>query len=120
VAPNFEGWRKIVEQTVRGIADADLQKRAWFGSGPEVSSPDEMINQFFGDAAMEDFLDYPGVNLSPIQLTLGRHLLELMVRLSNGTPNSVDPTTFFDDPRWAEIRKAAQAFSSSLTTKIDP
>ena len=108
-------WRKVVEQVVGGIADADLQRRAWFGIGPEESSPDEEFNQFFDDAAVEEFLARPDTGLSRAQLQAGQYLLELMKKLSTQTPQYIEPSSLIDDPRWQEIREAAAQFLNRLS-----
>lgn len=109
-------WRTVVEQVVGGIADEDLQRRAWFGKGPEEFSPDEAFNQFFGDAAIDDFLARPNNGLNEEQIRSGRHLLDLMKRLSDETPQFIKPEDLIDDPRWRRIREAAQQFLDALST----
>jgi hypothetical protein len=63
---DLEAWRKVVEQVVSAIADEN--RRAWFGVGPEVSGPDEAFNQFFGDAAVEEFLNRDDAKLNDLQV----------------------------------------------------
>ena len=65
---NIEAWRKVVEQGVDAIADKNLQRRAWFGAGPEESSPEETINQFLGDAAIREFLSRQDTGLNEVQI----------------------------------------------------
>jgi len=108
-------WRKVVEQIVKGIADEELQRRAWFGIGPEESSPDEMTNQFFGDAAIEEFLRRRDTRLNDLQIKSGKHLIILMNEFSKQTPEVIDPSKAIDDPRWRQIREAAGRFSDLLS-----
>lgn len=114
---DMAAWRRVVEQVVSGIADADAQRRAWFGIGPEQGSPDEEFNQFFGDAAIEEFLARGDTGLRNEQLKAGQHLLELMKKLSVETPQHIEPEDLIDDPRWHEIREAAAQFLTRLSER---
>src|SRR5690242_20210690 len=109
-------WRNVVKQIVDAIADENLQRRAWFGVGPEVSSPNEMFNQFFGDAAIEDFVKRNDAGLNDLQTQAARYLVTLMRELSRQTPESINPANLIDDRRWEKIRKAAARFSALLAS----
>ena len=111
---DLNAWRKVVRQVVLAISDENLQRRAWFGFGPEVSSPDEVFCQLFGDAAIEDFLKRGDTGLSDQQLDAGKYLLTLMRKLSDETPSHIQPASLIDDPRWREVREAAARFSTIL------
>lgn len=114
---NIEAWRKVIEQGADGIADEELQRRAWFGIGPEESSPEETINQFLGDAAIREFLSRKDTGLNELQIESGRRLVDLMERLLKDMPQGyrfIDPLKLIDDPRWNEIREAATRFSALL------
>jgi len=115
MSSHVAAWRKVVEQVVRAIANEDLQRRAWFGAGPEEDSPDEMLNQFFGDAAIEEFLVSKDNGLDNLQSQLGMNLLKLMKELSKQTPQHIEPSDLIDDPRWRKIREAAAQFSAVLS-----
>jgi hypothetical protein len=114
MALDLIAWRKLLEEVVDSIADEDLQRRAWFGRGPEVWSPDEAFCQFFGDAAIEELLDRNDSGLSEPQLRAGRDLMALMRELSDQTPEHIKPSDLIDDPRWRRIRKAAARFHKLL------
>jgi len=111
-------WRKVVEQVVRGLADEDMQRRAWFGVGPEVSSPGEEFNAFFDDAAIEAFLARSDNGLSALQLEAGRNLVNQMLVYSERLPECPDASEVFDDPVWSEIRRAAARFSKLLSADV--
>ena len=114
MAADLTAWSTVVKQVVGGIADEDLQRRAWFGIGPEETSPDEDFCQFFDDAAIEEFLARDDTGLNQAQLECGRHLLVLMRELSDQTPEHIKPADLIDDPRWQEIREAAARFYKLL------
>jgi len=114
---NIEAWRKVIEQGTDGIADEQLQRRAWFGIGPEESSPEETINQFLGDAAIREFLNRRDTGLNELQVESGRRLVDLIERLLKEMPQGhgfIDPSKLIDDPRWNEIREAATRFLALL------
>src|SRR6185295_14328021 len=111
---DLDAWRKVLADVVDSIADEDLQRRAWFGLGPEVWSPDEAFCQFFGDAAIEEFLDRHDTGLSEPQRKAGRDLIAMMRELSDQTPEHLKPSELIDDPRWRKIRKAAARFHKLL------
>jgi hypothetical protein len=115
---DLHAWRKVVEDVVAGLADEALQKRSWFGAGPEESSPDEEFNMFFDDAAVEQFLDRSDNGLSQPQQDAGKRLAELMRALSDETPDHIDPSELIDDPRWKNIRAAANRFSELLRADV--
>jgi hypothetical protein len=114
MAVDLKAWRTVLEEVVDAIADENYQRRAWFGIGPEESSPDEDICQFFGDAAIEDFLDRNDTGLNEQQLDAGRHLVKLMSELADQTPDHIKPSDLIDDPRWQKIREAAARFRKLL------
>ena len=111
---DLSAWRKVIEQTVDGIADESYQRRSWFGLGPEISSPDEEFNTFFGDAAIEEFLQRDDTGLNDLQIEAGRYLVKLMNDLARQTPEHIEPADLIDDPRWKRIREAAARFSALL------
>jgi len=114
MAVDLDAWRNVVKEVVGAIADESYQRRAWFGVGPEESSPDEGICQFFGYAAIEEFLDRNDKGLRATQIKAGRHLVKLMSQLAAQTPEHIEPSELIDDPRWRKIREAAARFHTLL------
>jgi glycerol-3-phosphate O-acyltransferase len=112
---DMAAWRKVVEQVVSALADEEMQRRAWFGLGPEQDSPNEMFNQFFGDAAIPEFLRREDTGLNERQRELGSQLVQLMTKLSADTPNHIEPGDLIDDPRFRRLREAAATFLDSLS-----
>jgi hypothetical protein len=113
---DFQTWRESVTDIAKQIADAEFQRRAWFGMAHDaVSSPDEMYNQLFGDAQIEQFLAMYKHKLSLEQLKAGETLVRTMNEYADQTPEHLDPSVLIDDPAWQEIRDAAAAFVTSIT-----
>ena len=111
-------WKGVIKQVVGGLADEAAQRRAWFGTGPEVSSPDDDFCAFFGDVAIEDFLERDDAGLTAKQREAGLHLVSLMRALARETPTHIDPAQLIDDPRWQRVREAAARFSASLSERV--
>ena len=83
------------------------KRRAWFGVGPETSSPDEDLCQFLDDARAEAFIARNDTGLNTAQIAAGQHLAGLMRRVADETPDHIEPSDLIDDPRWRQIRSAA-------------
>ena len=109
-----EVWLSRIKEAVSAIADRDYQQRAWFESGPEVSSPVEMYCNLFDDFDYGNFLCSPQVGLTDEQKDLGTTLKEKMDAYSALIGDQPDPSDVIDDPRWDEIRQAAQRLLDKL------
>jgi hypothetical protein len=109
-------WRQRVKEVVEGIADEALQRRAWFGAGPEEYTPAEAVEMFFGNAAMEEFLARADNGLDDAQTAAGWRLFTLMDSLTRGTKAEhwTDPSYLIDEPRWKVIRAAAAEFAKAF------
>jgi len=104
---DLNDWRHLVEQQIAWLADEGGQQRAWFGVGPETSSPDEDFCQFLDDARAEAFFARSDTGLNTTQIAAGQHLAGLVRRLADETPDHIEPSDLIDDPRWQQIRSAA-------------
>jgi hypothetical protein len=117
---DIAAWRRVVEQTVSGVADEELQRRSWFGNGPEIFSPEEAFNQVLDDAALEEFLLLDSNGLTDLQRVSGKRFLKLVEDLSAQTPQFIDPAKLIDDPRWKLVRKSAAHFLAVLRANTKP
>src|SRR5438477_8946197 len=88
--PDMKLWLFNVKNAVDEIADEELQRRMWFGAGPEIGTPSEAFNRFFSDAAIKEFLQRPDTGLDHRQLEALRHLMNMMRELSDETPQNID------------------------------
>ena len=114
---NIDKWFTVIKQTVEFMADEEATRRAWFGIGPEVDSPGENFCQFFGDAAVMEFLDRTDHGLTPPQFAALKDLAALMRKLSDETPDDIDTAIgaeLINDPRWKEIISASDRFLKLL------
>ncbi len=110
-----EKWRIAICDVVKNISNEEFQRTAWLGLSPtRVSSPDELLSQFFDDFDFSDFLTSPEVNLTSEQKAAGENLKGKMEKFADSTPKHLDPRDVIDDERWKEIRIAAQVFLETL------
>lgn len=110
-----ERWKIPICDVIKDIANEEFQRTAWFGLSPtQVSSPDELLCQFFDDFDFSEFLNSPEVNLTSKQKAAGEDLKSKMEKFADSTPKHLDPRKVIDDERWKEIRLAAQAFPETL------
>ena len=103
-------WTELIKDTVRHIADKAYQERSWLGRGTEVDSPEEMFCRLFDDLDFEGFLKAEDVPLTADQRMRGRLLSYKMNDYASRTPKLLNATEVLKDPRWEEIRAAADGF----------
>ena len=109
-------WRRVVKSVVEGVADEAMQRRAWFGFGPEIASPGEHVDMLFGDVAIEEFLARTDTGLDELQIAAGWRLVARIEELLEEAKAEewMDPNYLIDDPRWRAIRTAAAEFAEGL------
>ena len=111
---DFETWKNMILTVAAQISDREYQRRSWFDKGHDVSSPDELYNGLFDDSMIEEFLDTHAKDLTEDQRSAGRELVRQMNQYADVTPEHLDPTTTFDDPRWENIRRSALSFVRAM------
>ena len=110
-------WFGLIKNAVGRLADEEMQRRSWYGHGPEVGSPGEIFCGFLDDAAVEEYLKRDNTGLNQRQLEALTRLTKLMLKLCDETPNSIDREigpAFIDDPRWKLVIKTAKETQSLL------
>jgi hypothetical protein len=109
-------WSKRILDALRHIADAEYQRRAWLGVGPEVSSPVEVYNELFDDCRIEEFiLDPPAYISGATRASLVR-LERCMDELELDDSR---PAEFIDHPAWQEVRGIATQAVGYLERDIE-
>jgi len=104
---SYEEWKGRIVDCVRAISDEQYQRRSWFGVGPDVNSPDEMICEVFDDLNVPDFvLRYSSV-LTKAELQTAHDFLAAFTAFADSTPPHLDPNVVFVDKRWKHIRTLA-------------
>jgi hypothetical protein len=110
-------WGKNLLMAVQNVADEAYHRRAWFGLGPEVSSPCEIFNILFDDAGMEQFLTKPPAYASHATLAQLSRLRDEMELLDVDEDAA---RTLIDSPAWTEIRELARAAAELLDKDLKP
>jgi hypothetical protein len=100
-------WKANIIGVLERIADERYQRLAWFNNHPEVSSPDELINQLLGDFQFEKF-----VTLNECRLCGHAHdsiseFTNSLIIFCDSTPQFLNPFEIIDNPSWIKIRQAA-------------
>lgn len=104
---NMAIWRENVRSIIEDISEEAKQRRAWFGIGSEIWSAGDAFINFFDDFAVDEFIERPDCGWNDEQIRVGRRLSQLMRKLSDETPEFIEPDELIDDPRWIEIRGVA-------------
>jgi hypothetical protein len=105
---DFGFWRQNVIDAARRAADRTYQQRAWFGQGPEVDSPGELICTFMGDLVFEEFLIH--LRLSQPERAEAVRLYEAVERYASLSPETLNPFHVIDDPQFESVRIGAKEF----------
>jgi hypothetical protein len=111
-------WGKNLLTAVQNIADEAYQRRAWFGLGPEVSSPSEVFNCLFDDTQIEDFLANPPTYASRASLAQLARLRDAMDDLLGVDDDRAE--ALIDSAPWAEIRQIARTAADLLAKDLKP
>lgn len=107
-------WTANITGVLERIADAQYQKMAWFNCHAEISSPDELINQLFGDYLFESFIESKEAGLSENQQSAARAFSATLKEFCDQTPQILDPREVIEDPRWMRIRRDAASLLNVL------
>ena len=107
-----EDWIRQILRVVGEIASRDFQERAWFGIGPEISSPNEIYNSLFDDSTFDLFFEKYAVTLTPRQIKVWNDLKKSLEDYEQDSDKLNDARRVFDDPEWQQVRGAAERFIS--------
>gem|GEM_PF-3459000 len=112
---NFETWRARVVEVATHLSDPGFQELTWFGkSADAISSPEELINQFFGDVQFVEFLAIHRNRLSESQVSAASILIQRLDNYCKRRPDSLDPAAVINDSEWKEILVAASSFLAAM------
>ena len=106
-------WNIKIVKLFKDFADEDLQRRSWFGIGPEVSSPAEMC------CWLED------VDLESWRVDRENELGDLLSRMISDfinevdqLPENIDDWTIFASNKWIKIRLLASVIRDILEVRM--
>lgn len=107
-------WDQKIIQLFADFADEDMQRRSWFGIGPEVSSPIEMCN-WPDDIFVEEWIDKNRKNL-------GIHLEEFMRDFLKDIDRLADleeSWSVFSSIEWIQVRLKASVVRDVLLKRLE-
>ena len=112
-----EGVLRRFLETIAEISDKNFQERIWIkGIGPECSSFEEAICDFFDDG--EPILkNYKEFGLTDKQYEEVIQLQNELQKYCDKTPEIVDNKEVLEDPEWAKIRKIAKEVLEAFNYK---
>lgn len=102
----LDRWLEIARPAIEAFANRAFQSRAWFGHGPEVSSPTEVICQLF-DFRFDKTSQDPSFDLSNEQRAACARFGEMVDGYARSHKGHLDEHEVIDDPEWERIRQAA-------------
>lgn len=107
-------WDEKIVQLFKDFANEDLQRRSWFGIGPEVSSPAEMC------CWVEDLeLDSWRTTKEPLIGDLLSRMIEDFMSEVAHLPEDINDWTVFASREWIKIRLMASVIRDLLEKRID-
>ncbi|WP_374136159.1 hypothetical protein [Sphingomonas sp.] len=89
------------------MADESFQRRAWAGTGPEISSLVEVICRLFDDALFIEYKDKYKETLSSYILTNVSILDQKIKSLDTVYLDTLPVMKVIESPKWVEIRNIA-------------
>jgi len=118
---NREEWIVQILDVVEEIASREIQERAWFGIGPEVSSPDEIYNQLFDDNTCDLVFEKYAATFTPQQTVAWNDLRRKLEEYGEESEELDDPHRVVNDPEWQKVRESAARFIMAFeTSKAEP
>ena len=93
------------------LASREYQRQYWFTENPSdgFSTPEEAIHRGFEDLSMMEQLESPELSFSDDQKVATRRLDRVLDEFCESHPRPWCRENVFDDPKWEEVRIAAQA-----------
>ena len=109
----IENWNNKVIELFADFSDEDLQRRSWFGIGPEVSSPIEMCN-WADDILLEEWIVE---NESKLDLHLKNFIQDFLLDLDK-LAALPDDWKVFSSPEWIATRLNASVIRDLLNKQF--
>lgn len=106
-------WDTKVAQLFKDFADEDLQRRSWFGIGPEVSSSAEMCC-WLEDIDLEGWLERRKPEIGFLLSSMISDFISEIVEL----PENTDDWTTFSSNGWIKLRLMASVIRDVLGKRM--
>jgi hypothetical protein len=111
---NNQQWRNLIISSLSDMTNESLQRRAWSGVGPEVSSLVETICGVLDDALLIEYTEKYSDILSPEIISDVNNLDLKIKRLDTEYLDTLPVLEVIDSPEWAEIRGIAEKLKSAF------
>lgn len=108
-----ESWLKHACEVLDTIADPDFLRDAWSGKSRYVSWPDEVYNEVFSDAVIDEYAD-PDLDLDEAQKAAGKDFIDRMRDFDKIGGPELPWQEVIDHPGWIKVREAAKKFLDLL------
>ncbi len=111
-----EIWLKNTCEILDAIADPDFLRDAWSGKSKYISSPDEIYNNVFSDAHVDEYAD-PDLALDEAQKAAGKAFIDSMEQFDKIGGPELPWREVIDHPGWMKVREAAKKFLDLLKSQ---
>src|SRR5579875_3420777 len=107
-------WLSNLLEVAGAIADRRMQEERWrAGTWNIWEHPDELINTV-DDYVLDGFIEAFASTFTPEQEAVIRQFREEFEGFCTAAPESLDPRAVLVDPKWAMVRKRADAFVAAF------
>jgi len=108
-----ELWLKNTCEILDAIADPDFLRDAWSGRSGYVSTPEEIYNNVFSDAVIDEYPD-PDLGLDDAQKAAGKAFIDSMEQFDKIGGPELPWQEVIDHPGWVKVREPAGRFPALL------
>lgn len=109
-------WLKNACEVLDAIADEDFLRDAWSGQSRYISTPTEIYNNVFSDAAIDEYADND-LGLDEAQKAAGKEFIDRMEDFDKIGGPELPWDVVIDHPDWVKVREAARKFLDLLQFK---
>jgi hypothetical protein len=110
-------WKKLMIENLEELSSLEFQERVWRrGEGPEVSSYEEAVDQFFDVlmGAAEFNNHWRNLELTDCQWSSLKAFARMLDEFGNSVPDNSAPGQILDNPKWSNVRAKAQGVLKTL------
>jgi hypothetical protein len=108
-----EIWLKNACDVLDTIADREVLHDAWSGKSNYQTTPEEIYNEVFSDAIIDEYAD-PDLSLDEAQQAAGKEFVDRMRDFDKIGGPELPWQEVIDHPGWIKVREAAARFLALL------
>jgi hypothetical protein len=106
-------WLRNACSVLDAIADRSVLHDAWSGKSDYPTSPEEIYNEVFSDAVVDEYAD-PDLELDEAQKAAGKTFVDSMRQFDEIGGPELPWQEVIDHPGWVKVREAARTFLDLL------